>query len=223
MVPGNINTETVVPSLTETFYYARLSSALVIGPHAAIKSDFAFFWALQSGNQKKKTMFIEKSTMPLSEKKLIAVLPFVDLSGDSDQNYICKGIPEQVITSLLDVPGVHVVAARDPLLVQGRGNGNVYPIVEKRGARYVLEGSAQCLNNQVRITIRMVDLSTSRYLWAKTFDRELKDMFALQDEIATTIISMLQERKLLAIGNADGQNIEANDMDLLFSEDGVVI
>jgi TolB-like protein len=124
---------------------------------------------------------------------------------------------------MLDDPLVDVVVAGNLLRVHGCGTGSMHPVVEKQSLRYILEGSVQCLNNQVRIIIRMVDLTTSHYVWAKTFDRELTDMFTLQDEIATNIITMLHEKRRLSIGSPDGWYLETNDADLLFSEDGIVI
>jgi len=182
-----------------------------------------FLWVLQSEMRQTEGRAIETTAIHLPEERSIAVLPFVRTGGDLRKDCFCAGIPEQVIAALLDVPCMHVVAARDPLLAHGSGDGSVYPGVKERRVRFLLEGSVQYLNNQVRITTRLVDLTTSRYIWAETFDRELKNMFALQDDIATAIIEMLQDMEILSTGNWNGRHTGADDTDPLFSDDDVVI
>lgn len=184
----------------------------------------ALLWILQAGDGPRNTTTIEKPNRHWSTKRSISVLPFINLNGDSGQDFLCCVIPERIITALLNVPSVLVVAARAPSFAPpGRAEENTPPGMAECPARYVLEGSVQSTSNRVRITARLVDLATRHYVWAQTFDREPTDRLALQDDIAMDIFARLQEKLFLSIGSADDRNVEADDLDVLCSEHEIVI
>jgi adenylate cyclase len=136
---------------------------------------------------------VEKMAYPLPDKPSIAVLPFVNMSGDPKQEYFSDGFTEQIIASLSMIPEVFVIARNSAFTYKGKAV-KVQQIAEDLGVRYVLEGSIQKEVQQVRITAQLIDAITGRHLWAERYDRELKDIFTLQDEITIRIITELRVR-----------------------------
>jgi adenylate cyclase len=134
---------------------------------------------------------VEKMAYPLPDKPSIAVLPFDNLSGDSEQEYFSDGITEQIITSLSKIPNIFVIARNSTFTYKGKPT-TIKQIAEELAVRYVLEGSVQRSNDRVRITVQLIDATTGRHLWAENYDREVKDIFALQDEISMKIMAALQ-------------------------------
>ena len=120
----------------------------------------------------------------------IAVLPFDNLSGDPGQDYFSDGITEDLITDLSRISGLFVVAQHTMLTYKGRAV-NVRKVGEELGVQYVLEGSVRKAGNRVRVNAQLVDAANGHHLWAERFDRELTDVFALQDEVAQKIVSAL--------------------------------
>jgi adenylate cyclase len=121
----------------------------------------------------------------------IAVLPFVNMSGDADQEYFSDGITEELITGLSKVPGLLVIARNSVFTYKGRPV-KVQEVSRELGVRYVVEGSVRKSAERVRVTAQLIDAATGRHLWAERYDRDLKDVFALQDEITLKIMKALQ-------------------------------
>ena len=128
---------------------------------------------------------------PPSGKPSIAVLPFANLSGDQDQQYLSDGITEDIITELARFRSLLVIARnssfqfRHPAL-------DIAEVHSKLGVRYLVEGSIRKLGNRIRITTQLIDAATGTHLWAQRYDRALDDIFALQDEVAALIASMVE-------------------------------
>jgi adenylate cyclase len=129
--------------------------------------------------------------IPLPDKPSIAVLPFVNMSGDPEQEYFSDGITEEIITALSKVPKTFVIARNSTFTYKGKPV-KVQQVGQELGVLYVLEGSVRKAGNRVRITAQLVDAVTGHHLWAERYDRELKDIFALQDEITLKILTALQ-------------------------------
>jgi adenylate cyclase len=127
----------------------------------------------------------------LPEKPSIAVLPFDNLSGDPDQDYLADGVTENIITALSKIPEVFVIARNSVFTYKGKPI-KVQKVAENLGIRYVLEGSIQKASNRFRITGQLVDATIGHHLWAEQYDRVLEDFFAVQDEITLAIVSSLQ-------------------------------
>jgi adenylate cyclase len=134
---------------------------------------------------------VEKMAYPLPDKPSIAVLPFVNMSGDPEQEFLSDGIAESIITALSQAPNLFVIARNSTFSYKGK-QVKVQQVSEELGVRYVMEGSVQKAGDQVRITAQLVDAITGRHLWAEQYDRDLKDLFALQDEITLKILTALQ-------------------------------
>jgi adenylate cyclase len=133
----------------------------------------------------------ERMALPLPDKPSIAVLPFVNMSDDPKQEYFSDGITGEIITALSKVPNLFVIAHNSTFTYKGKPV-KVKQVSEELGVRYVLEGSVQKSGDRVRITAQLIDALSSHHLWAERYDRDLKDIFALQDEITMKVITALQ-------------------------------
>jgi adenylate cyclase len=133
----------------------------------------------------------ERMVFSLPDKPSIAVLPFVNMSGDSKQEFFSDGITEDIITALSKLPMLFVIARNSTFTYKGKPV-NVKQISEELGVQYVLEGSVQRSDNRVRITVQLIDALTGHHIWAERYDRELKDIFALQDEVTSNILRAMQ-------------------------------
>jgi adenylate cyclase len=155
---------------------------------------------------------VEKMAFPLPDKPSIAVLPFDNLSDDPKQEYFSDGLTEQIITNLSKLPSLFVIARNSSFTYKGKPV-KVKQVSEELGVRYVLEGSVQKSGDRVRITAQLVDAITGHHLWAERYDRELGDVFALQDEITMKVLIALRvkltggEQVRISARNTD--NIEA--------------
>jgi TolB-like protein/Tfp pilus assembly protein PilF len=128
---------------------------------------------------------------PLPDKPSIAVLPFNNLSGDPEQEYFSDGLTEEIISALSRVPKLFVIARNSSFTYKGKPV-KVQQVSEELGVRYVLEGSVKKAGDEIRITAQLIDALTGHHLWAGRYDRNLSDLFAVQDEITKEIISAMQ-------------------------------
>jgi adenylate cyclase len=135
----------------------------------------------------------EKMAFPLPDVPSIAVLPFANMSGEKEQEYFSDGITENIITGLSKIPRLFVIARNSTFIYKGKGV-KVQQVAEELGVRYVLEGSVQRSGNRVRITAQLIDALTGNHLWAERYDRDLKDIFAVQDEITMKILISMRVR-----------------------------
>jgi len=148
-------------------------------------------WKFYLGRPSVEPASPENMVLPLPVEPSIAVLPFVNLSGDPEQDYFSDGITEQIITSLSSVPNIFVVARNSTFTYKGKPV-QIKQVAEELGVRYVLEGSVQRSDDRLRITVQLIDATTGYHLWSENYDRNLKDIFALQDEITMKIMTELQ-------------------------------
>jgi len=126
----------------------------------------------------------------MADSPSIAVLPFVDMSAKKDQGYFCEGIAEEILSSLTKIESLQVVA-RTSSFRYVESDNDVQAIGRKLGATTILQGSVRKSENQLRVAAQLIKVEDGYHLWAKKFDRELKDIFAIQDEIATSIAESL--------------------------------
>jgi adenylate cyclase len=134
---------------------------------------------------------VEKMAFPLPDKPSIAVLPFDNLSGDPEQEYIADGIVEAIITALSRVSDMFVIARTSTFTYKGKPV-KIKQVSEELGVRYVLEGSVQKEGDRVRITAQLIDAIEGHHLWAEQYDRDMKDYFDLLNEITKEIGAALQ-------------------------------
>jgi TolB-like protein len=154
---------------------------------------------------------------PLPEKPSIAVLPFNNLSDDPAQDYIAFGITVNIISALSNISDMFVIASDSTSTYKGKPV-KIQRVSEELGVRYVLEGSAQRSGNRVRVTVQLIDATTGHYLWSEKYDREVHDIFALQDEITHKIIVELQvkltEGEQARVSQKSTTNLEAGSLEL---------
>ncbi len=135
----------------------------------------------------------KKPSIALPSQPSIAVLPFVNISDDPKQDYFSDGLTEDIITGLSKIPRLFVIARNSVFTYKGK-SVNIRQVGRELGVQYVLEGSVRKAGNRVRITAQLVNAETGGHLWAESYDRELKDIFALQDEITEMILISLEVR-----------------------------
>jgi adenylate cyclase len=133
----------------------------------------------------------EKMAFPLPDKPSIAIMPFVNMTGDPSQEFFCDGFSENLITALSKVPQLFVIARESTFSYKGKAV-KVKQVAEELGVQYVVEGSVQRAGNLVRVTAQLIDALKGHHLWADRYDREWKELFLMQDEITKQIISALQ-------------------------------
>jgi serine/threonine protein kinase len=126
-------------------------------------------------------------------RRSIAVLPFADMSQEKDQDYFCEGIAEELITALAHVEGLRVAARTSAFQFKGRAD-DVRRIGQQLGVETVLEGSVRKAGSRLRVTAQLVSTADGYHLWSERYDREMEDVFAIQDEIAATIVQTLKIR-----------------------------
>ena len=147
-----------------------------------------------------------------SDKPSVAVLPFDNMSGDPEQEYFSDGITEDLITDLSKISGLFVVG-RNTMFTYKHKAVQLQQAATELGVNFLLEGSVRKMGNRVRITSQLIDGATGGHVWADRYDRELTDIFALQDEITRTIVEQLKVRLLpeekTAIELAPTGNVEA--------------
>ena len=148
--------------------------------------------------------------IPHPDKPSIAVLPFVNMSGDPEQEYLCDGITEDIITALSRLRWFLVIARNSTFVYKGR-SVDVTQVGRELGVRYVLEGSIRKAGNRVRIAAQLVDAKSGTHHWAQNFDRELDDIFKLQDDIAQSVSAAI-EPKLVAAEGARSQSRSSQDL-----------
>ena len=135
----------------------------------------------------------ERMALPLPDKPSIAVLPFMNMSGDPSQEYFSDGLTEQIINGICKVSNLFVIARNSSFAYKGR-SVNIRQVGKELGVRYILEGSVQKAGDRVRITVQLIDTTTGYHLWSENYDRDLSDIFALQDEITLKIIDRKSTR-----------------------------
>jgi adenylate cyclase len=157
----------------------------------------------------------EFSGLSLPDKPSVAVLPFANLSQDPAQEYFSDGVTEDLITALSKVSGLFVIARNSVFTYKGKPV-KVREVGRDLGVRYVLEGSIQRAANRVRITAQLVDATTGYHIWAERYDGEVRDIFALQDEVTQQIVRALAvkvtEAEKARIGRAPTGVLEAYDL-----------
>ena len=144
----------------------------------------------QSGQDMRES---SRPALPLPDRPAIAVLPFTNMTGDPGQDYFSDGITEDIITELSRYPDLFVVARNSSFTYRGKAT-HVTDVARELGVHYVLEGSVQRAGNRVRINAQLVGAAAGMHLWAQRYDRNLEDIFSVQDEVVQSIVAVLPAR-----------------------------
>ncbi|MEX2693585.1 adenylate/guanylate cyclase domain-containing protein [Rhizobium mongolense] len=152
-----------------------------------------------------------QAALPLPAKPSIAVLPFTNLSGEAEQNVFTDGLTEDLITDLSRNPGLFVIARHSTFAYKGK-SVDVRLIARDLGVRYLLEGSARRAAGRVRINVQLIDAVGGDHLWAERFDRNLEDIFGVQDEVTNKIVEALVGRLASLPARNRPKSLEAYDI-----------
>src|SRR5271170_5441624 len=152
-----------------------------------------------------------RPALPLPDRPAIAVLPFINMSGDPEQEYFSDGISEDIITALSKLRWFFVIARNSSFIYKGKAV-HMKEVAEELGVGYVIEGSVRKEGDRVRITAQLNDVATGSHLWAERYDRRLADVFAVQDEITEAIVAAI-EPQLYAAENFHAQRKPPDSMD----------
>ncbi len=142
-------------------------------------------------NLKSEKIFAFERELKLPDKPSIAVLAFDNMSGDPTKEYFSDGLTEEIITGLSKIPRLFVIARNSTFTYKGKPV-KVQQVSRELGVKYVLEGSVRSAGERVRITAQLIDSMTGQHLWAERYDRQMKDIFAIQDDITMNIMIALQ-------------------------------
>jgi len=162
-----------------------------------------------------KTVFPGRNReVKLPDKPSIAVLPFINMSADKEQEYFCDGISEDILNDLTRLEDLHVVARTSSFAFKGK-NQDIREIGMKLEADTIVEGSVRKAGNRLRITAQLINVADGYHLWSERYDRELDDVFAIQEEIAKNIVRALKiklsKREKRALGKVKTQDVQAYD------------
>jgi adenylate cyclase len=131
------------------------------------------------------------ASLPVPEKPSVAVLPFANMSGDPEQEYFADGITEDLLTALSRIRWLFVIARNSTFVFKGRAV-DMKEVGRQLGVRYILEGSVRKSGNRVRITGQLIEAATGSHIWAERYDRDLTDIFDVQDEITESVVAVME-------------------------------
>ncbi|MHA1164699.1 MAG: tetratricopeptide repeat protein, partial [Alphaproteobacteria bacterium] len=193
----------------------KLSTAVAAVVALTIAAGSIAWWQPWQSSPPPAPKLVESAPLPLPDKPSIAVLPFTNMSGDKEQEYFSDGMTEDIITDLSKISGLFIIARNSTFAYKGK-SPDIRRVAKELGVRYVLEGSIRKASGRVRINAQLIDAATGGHLWADRYDGDLKDVFALQDEVTQKIVSALavklstgEEQRL---SRAAQVNPEAYDM-----------
>jgi len=185
-------------------------AVLIVGAAFAV-----WHFYLRTSPTTEEVASVDKMASPLPEKPSIAVLPFTNMSDDPKQEYFSDGITEDIITDLSKVSGLFVIARNSSFSYKGK-QVKVQDVAKDLGVRYVLEGSVRRAGNRLRITAQLIDAETGDHLWADRYDREIKDIFSVQDQVTQKVVSelaiTLKASEVERLYRKHTENIEAYDL-----------
>ena len=172
-------------------------------------------FAVRMGETKERTPPAAQSAAPAAERDraTIAVLPFDNLSADPEQEYFADGLAEDLITDLSNVPGLFVISRHSAFAYKGKSI-DIRSVAKHLGVRFVVEGSVRRAAARIRINVQLIDAEDATHLWADRFDRDLADIFVLQDEVVGRIVYALADLlpSAQAIARQRTTNLEAYDL-----------
>ena len=169
----------------------KLKNSAAVAITMLLIASAVLIWLFYPRDSEIKPTSVEKTVQPWPDKPSIAVLPFDNMSTDEGQQFFSDGFTEHIITSLSNIPYIVVIARQSSFAFRDK-QMTVQQIAKALGVKYILEGSIQRSNDRLRITAQLIDATSGHHIWAENYDRNMKDIFALQDEIAMKIMAELQ-------------------------------
>ncbi|QPB20711.1 adenylate/guanylate cyclase domain-containing protein [Rhizobium sp. 007] len=167
---------------------------------------------------------VERFAYPLPDKPSVAVLPFINVSGDTEQDHLAQGLTDDLITELSKVSGLFVIARHSVFAIQN-GAGKIQDVAAELGVHYVLEGTLQRAGPRLRINVKLIDALSGLSVWAERYDRQYADLFAIQDDVTGKIISALavelSEGERTQLERIPSDNLEAYDYYMRAEQEGL--
>jgi serine/threonine protein kinase/Tfp pilus assembly protein PilF len=204
---------TIRPNIPENLERA-LTKAMSMDTSARYKSAAMFGQALVSGNVATPTDTATVPNQAVSTAKSVAVLPFINMSNDPDNEYFADGMAEEIINALSKIQSLRVASRMQSFPLKGK-NEDVAEVGRKLHVSTVLDGSVRRVGNRLRITAQLVNVADGYQLWTERYDREMEDVFAIQDDISQAIVKALRviltEGEKKAIGKGRVANVQAYD------------
>jgi TolB-like protein/class 3 adenylate cyclase len=203
------------PSVARARSPSRRLSIVAVAAVLLVAAAGAALW-LEPSEPGEEPASVEDMAFPLPDKPSVAVLPFANLSDDASQDYFADGMTEDLITDLSKISGLFVIARNSSFAYKGQ-QVKVRQVAEELGVRYVLEGSVRRIGDQVRINTQLIDATTGGHVWAERYDRQLDNIFAVQDAIMERVVQALelhlteQEQKVRDQG-PETNSLEAYDL-----------
>ena len=143
-----------------------------------------------------------RPALPLPDRPAVAVLPFINMSGDPEQEYFSDGISEDIITALSKLRWFFVIARNSSFIYKGKAV-HMKQVAEELGVGYVVEGGVRKSGDRVRITAQLNDVVTGSHIWAEHYDRSLADVFAVQDEIDFHFLAIFRFGAMMELGRSE--------------------
>ncbi len=203
-MPAPASTELAVTGAVRTGTTASRSLFIAWGVLALVLIGMASTWWLVERNGTVNTTSGQQAAPATS----VAVLPFVNLTGDPSKDYLGDGIAEELVNTLNKVPGLRVPAPTSSFAYKGR-NTDIRQIAKDLGVSTILEGSVRAADKRIRITAQLINAQDGLHLWTKSYDEEFTDIFRLQDQLATQIVKALQPNLSAAAQAPPTKDIEA--------------
>jgi serine/threonine protein kinase/Tfp pilus assembly protein PilF len=204
---------TIRPNIPENLERA-ITKAMSVDADARYKSVAMFGQALVSGSVTTPTDTMTVPQQSVSAAKSVAVLPFVNMSNDPDNEYLADGIAEEIINALSKIQSLRVASRMASFALKGK-NDEVAEVGRKLHVSTVLDGTVRRLGNRLRISAQLVNVADGYQLWTERYDREMEDLFAIQDDISQAIVKalrvILSEGEKKAIEKARVANVQAYD------------
>jgi adenylate cyclase len=202
--PGGICISSVVHDQVRGKVDARFEDGGEVELKHIDRPQHIFLWKAENGRDSEADSEalknLETASATAAKQAAVAVLPFDNMSDDKEQEYFSDGISEDIITELSRFRDLHVKARNSSFSYKGQAI-SVQEVGEKLGVSYIIEGSVRKAGNRVRVTVQMVDVENGAHVWAERYDRELDDIFAVQDEITKSIVSVLPNRLRSALSD----------------------
>jgi adenylate cyclase len=210
-VPEQLSVPLPPPQERKISWFSRYRWVILVGVIGALAGAI---WKIYFSPAPIEVASIDRMKYPLPEHPSIVVLPFVNMSGDKEQEYFSDGITDDLITDLSKISGLLVIAHNSTFTYKGKPV-KIKQVAEELGVRYVLEGSVRKAGDDIRINAQLVDAITGHHLWAERYDGKMGKIFALQDQITRKIVSALavkltsSEKELIA--KKGTENVAAYD------------
>ncbi|TCU19354.1 adenylate/guanylate cyclase domain-containing protein [Rhizobium sullae] len=183
----------------------------------------AAYW-LQPWELGQTPTLVERFAYPLPDKPSVAVLPFINVSGDTEQDHLAQGLTDDLITELSKVSGLFVIARHSVFAIQNSA-GKIQDVAAELGVHYVLEGTLQRAGPRLRINVKLIDALSGLSVWAERYDRQYVDLFAIQDDVTGKIISalsvQLSEGERTQLERIPSDNLEAYDYYMRAEQEGI--